>query len=81
MVISSDVQVRKSIRDKTLNDLSFLSRIGTAENEKETEKTVMNIVKKNISNQNPEVQYSHSDMVDYVNEVMEEIRTLRNNKT
>ena len=25
VVISSDVQVRKSIRDKTLNDLSFLS--------------------------------------------------------
>jgi len=80
VVISSDVQLRKSIRDKTLNDVSFLSRIGTAENEKETEKTVMNIVKKKISDQKPVVQYSDGDMIEYVNEVMEEIRILRDHK-
>ncbi len=80
VVISSDVQLRKSIRDKTLNDLSFLSRIGTAENEKETEKTVMNIVKKKISDQKPAVQYSDGDMIEYVNEVMEEIRIIRDHK-
>lgn len=77
--ISEDINLRTSIRRATKQQSDLLSDIGTAQMQKELEKRVMTIVKKNSDMMTEEtgVMPSMSDveMKEYLNEVLIEIRT------
>lgn len=77
--ISEDINLRTSIRRATKQQSDLLSDIGTAQMQKELEKRVMTIVKKNSDMMTEETgvmpSMSDAEMKEYLNEVLIEIRT------
>jgi len=75
--ISTDVELRKSLRTSTIRELSLIGRIGSAEINKDTEKVVFKILKKNLATEKPHTTFSPDEMKDYMDEIMDEIKKMQ----
>jgi len=75
--ISTDVDLRKSIRTSTIQELSLIGKIGSVEINKELEHTVRTILTKNLSDEQPEANFSSEEIKDYVDDVMTAIKKMR----
>ena len=74
--ISTDVELRKWLRTSTIKELTLIGRIGSAEINKDTEKAVFKILKKNLATEKPYTTFSPAEMKDYMEEIMDEIKKM-----
>jgi hypothetical protein len=73
--VSNDIETRKFIRSSALKELVFLGKIGSAEQEKVTEKIVNELVNRNLDEDKLKVEDNSPEKVrEYIDEIMDEIK-------
>jgi hypothetical protein len=82
--VSQDMKLRQSIRKSAAHESKLLESIGTAHMEQELQKRVLRIAKKNSDSMTEETgvqpSVSEDDIKQYLQEVIKEIRSERENK-
>jgi hypothetical protein len=76
--ISTDIEFRKFIRASTIKELTFLGKIGSAEQEKETEKIVNRLINQNLRDFKSQIGSAQPENVKgYIDDIMDEIKKVK----
>ncbi len=76
--IATDIEFRKFIRASAIKELTFLGKIGSAEQEKETEKIVNRLINQNLKEFKSQIGNSQPENVKgYIDDIMDEIKKVK----
>jgi Ca2+/Na+ antiporter len=76
--ISTDIEFRKFIRASAIKELTFLGKIGSAEQEKETEKIVNRLINQNLKEFRSQIGNTQPENVKgYIDDIMDEIKRVK----